>query len=174
MLRRPFAVVLAAAVLLCATAFAHKKLTKTVTLVDAKGATVGTAIITQEKTGVSIHLAVSGLEPGEHAIHFHQKASCVAPDFKSAGGHFNPGNAHHGLHNPAGPHAGDMSNFIVVADGTAQVTVKNERVTLEPGQPNSLFADGGTSLVIHAKADDLMSDPAGNAGDRIACAPIVP
>jgi Cu-Zn family superoxide dismutase len=160
------------AAMLVAPAFARHKLSKTVTLLDAKGATVGTAIIEQEKPGVAIHLTVSGLTPGEHAIHFHQKASCIAPDFKSAGGHFNPTGAHHGLRNPAGPHAGDMANFTVAADGTAKVTVKDERVTLEPGTPNSLYAEGGTALVIHAKADDLVSDPAGNAGDRIACAPI--
>ena len=170
--RRPFAVLLTIAVLLCATAFAHKKLSKTVTLVDAKGAIVGTAVITEAKQGVEIKLSVSGLAPGEHAIHFHQKPSCVTPDFKSAGGHFNPGNTHHGLHNPAGPHAGDMPNFTVGANGKAKVTVRDERVTLVPGQPNSLFAEGGTALVIHAKADDLVSDPAGNAGDRVACGPI--
>lgn len=161
-----------AAVLVLFALTAAKKPAKTVTLLDAKGATVGTAVIDQEKVGVEIHLSVSGLTPGEHAIHFHQKASCVAPDFKSAGGHFNPTNAHHGLNNPAGPHAGDMANFIVGPDGTAKVTVVDERVTLEKGQPNSLYTDGGTALVIHAKADDQLNDPAGNAGDRVACAVI--
>jgi Cu-Zn family superoxide dismutase len=121
------------AAMFVAPAFARHKLSKT----------VGTAIIEQEKPGVAIHLTVSGLTPGEHAIHFHQKASCIAPDFKSAGGHFNPTGAHHGLRNPAGPHAGDMANFTVAADGTAKVTVKDERVTLEPGTPNSLYAEGG-------------------------------
>ncbi|MDR3764240.1 MAG: superoxide dismutase family protein [Acidobacteriota bacterium] len=174
MIRRPLVVLLTAAVLFCAPAFAHKIPSKTVTLVDAKGATVGTAVIHQEKVGVAIHLTVAGLTPGEHAIHFHQTPSCVAPDFKSAGGHFNPGKMHHGLHNPDGPHAGDMPNFTVAADGTAKVVVKDERVTLMPGVPNSLFADGGTALVIHAKADDMKSDPAGNAGDRVACGTIVP
>ena len=146
-----------------------KKPTAKVTLTDAKGASVGTATIRQEGNGVSVDLNLMNLTPGEHAIHFHEKPSCTAPDFKSAGGHFNPTGAHHGLHNPAGPHAGDMENFTVAADGTSHQTMVDDRVTLEPGKPNSLYANGGTSLVIHAKADDMMSDPAGNSGDRIAC-----
>jgi Cu-Zn family superoxide dismutase len=146
---------------------------KAVLLYDAKGAGVGTATIEETEHGVAVHLALKGLTPGEHAIHFHQNAKCDAPEFKTAGGHFNPTAAHHGLHNPAGPHAGDMENITIAADGTSNVTVSDERVTLEPGKPNSLFANGGTALVIHARADDMVSDPAGDAGDRVACGVIV-
>ena len=142
---------------------------KAVVLHDAKGAVVGTATIEQAKQGVEIHLALKNLTPGDHALHFHQSAKCDAPDFKSAGGHFNPTAAHHGLHNPAGPHAGDMENITISADGTTTQTVVDERVNLETGKPNSLFTNGGTALVIHANSDDMTSDPAGNAGDRIAC-----
>jgi superoxide dismutase, Cu-Zn family len=142
---------------------------KIVLLRDANGGKIGTATIEQGEKGVVIHLALKNLTPGAHALHFHQNAKCDLPDFKSAGGHFNPTGAHHGLKNPAGPHAGDMENITVAADGTSNVTTSDERVTLEPGSPNSLFANGGTALVIHAHADDMISDPAGAAGDRVAC-----
>jgi len=138
-------------------------------LKDGKGESVGLAIITSTGAkGVAIKLNVKNLPEGEHALHFHSVAKCEGPDFKSAGPHFNPEGKKHGLENPEGHHAGDMNNFTVNAKGRAKFRVANKDVTLGDDS-HSLFSNGGTALVIHAKADDLKTDPAGNAGDRIAC-----
>jgi superoxide dismutase, Cu-Zn family len=146
---------------------------KIIELKDGQGKSVGLATVSSAKKGVTVKLNLKGLPPGEHALHFHETAKCDAPDFKSAGGHFNPESKHHGLQNPEGPHAGDMLNFTVRKNGAATATVRDDRVTMDASGANSLFANGGTALVIHAKADDNKSDPAGNAGDRIACGIIV-
>jgi Cu-Zn family superoxide dismutase len=140
----------------------------TVKLADAKGKSVGTATLSADPKGVKIKLDVTGLAAGDHAIHVHQTAKCEGPDFKSAGGHFNPDNKKHGMSNPDGPHAGDMPNFTVDAKGNSKQEVLATGVTLDDGA-HSVFTAGGTALVIHAKADDMKTDPAGAAGDRIAC-----
>jgi len=145
----------------------------TVELKNASGESVGTATITaiNKKGGVRIKLDVKNLTPGQHGLHFHQMAKCEGPDFASAGPHFNPTNKMHGMKNPQGPHAGDMLNFTVSAKGTANQTLTDVHVVLGDG-PNGLFSNGGTSLVIHEKADDMKTDPSGNSGARIACGTI--
>jgi Cu-Zn family superoxide dismutase len=135
---------------------------------NAQGEKIGDAMLIQEGKGVKIALSASKLPPGKHGFHIHAVGKCEPPDFKSAVGHFNPEGKKHGLNNPEGPHAGDLQNVTVKEDGTVKTEIMATRVTLGPGK-DSLFQSEGTALVLHADPDDEKSDPAGNAGARIAC-----
>lgn len=139
-------------------------------LKHAKGQAIGDVTFREVPTGgVLIEADLSNLPPGTHAFHLHEKGACEGPDFKTAMGHFNPMGKQHGYLNPKGFHAGDMPNFEVPAGGKVKLTVYNPSVTLAKGAKNSLFQTGGTSLMIHHHQDDYKSDPAGEAGARVAC-----
>nr|WP_240762224.1 superoxide dismutase family protein [Paenibacillus thalictri] len=140
-----------------------------VDIVNGKGEKIGMASLKPQDGGVRVSVSAASLSPGEHGIHFHETGKCEAPDFKTAGSHLNPASKKHGFLTPEGPHAGDLPNLIVGADGTGKAEFTTKLVTLDKGKPNSLLKAGGTALVIHDKADDYITDPAGNSGDRIAC-----
>lgn len=135
---------------------------------SSQGKEIGTIRLRAVKNGVELKLDLRELTPGLHALHFHQNPVCQAPDFKSAGPHFNPAGRKHGLENSEGAHAGDMINITADAKGNAKAALINKAVSLGD-EAHSLLASGGTSVVIHANPDDMKTDPAGNAGDRIAC-----
>ena len=161
---------LAAAALLLCTAAVLPVAAETLAnaqLKDSSGKAVGDVDLVQTPGGVLIKLQLKGVAPGEHAFHIHAVGKCEAP-FESAGPHFNPTNHKHGMMSGEG-HAGDMPNLHVPQSGELSVEVVNSAISLEKGKPNSVFDSDGSALVIHAKADDYKSDPAGNAGDRIAC-----
>ena len=146
---------------------AHKNSAKA-ELKDAQGKIVGNAQLKEVGHGVQVAVQVNGLPAGTHAFHIHSVGQCEAPKFESAGKHFNPENKKHGLKNPEGPHAGDLPNVVVGSNGKGKAKVVNTHFTLGEGE-NSVFHTGGTAIVIHEKADDEKTDPAGNAGARIAC-----
>lgn len=145
-----------------------------VELINEDGVGVGIATFNETEVGVEITLEAHHLKPGVHGFHIHEKGICEEPTFESAGGHFNPTNKKHGFNHPEGPHAGDMENIEVTEDGKLNVTIVNDLVTLKKGEVNSLFSTEGTSLMIHADSDDYISQPAGDAGERIVCGVITP
>lgn len=142
--------------------------TATAQLRNAQGQVVGTVTLEQEEDGVDLEGHLTGLPPGLHGFHIHQTGRCTAPDFTSAGGHYNPTNMQHGFEDPEGPHAGDMQNLTVQADGSVHIDMENQRVTITDG-PATLFDADGSALVIHSGPDDYRTDPSGNSGSRIAC-----
>ncbi len=138
---------------------------------DSAGTVVGTATLADMGGSVHLELTVEGLAPGEHGVHIHAVGQCDPAGetaFASAGGHFNPDSAQHGLENPQGPHAGDLPNLTVDANGGGSLTAMVDRFTIADG-PRTLFDADGAAIVVHADPDDMRSDPAGNAGGRVAC-----
>ncbi|KGP72059.1 superoxide dismutase family protein [Pontibacillus yanchengensis] len=132
---------------------------------------LGTATLTEGPDGVNIKLSLTGLTPGLHGIHVHEFPKCESPDFKSAGGHLNPDGKEHGLMDPKGAHLGDMPNIEADEDGTVKAEVSVKGATLKDGK-KSLLRNDGTSLIIHEGVDDGLTQPAGDAGERVACGKI--
>jgi Cu-Zn family superoxide dismutase len=138
-------------------------------LIGASGQTIGDVRAWQTAGGVTFRINASGLPHGVHGIHVHPIGRCDPPDFATAGTHWNPTNREHGMNNPNGPHAGDLPNVTVAANGVLQ-----ESVTLPHASMAELLDADGASIMIHANADDYVSQPAGNSGAKIACAVIRP
>jgi Cu-Zn family superoxide dismutase len=139
---------------------------------DASGRVVGKAVLAQDNGSVRIVLDVTGLTKGDKGVHIHEVGKCDPPGFESAGDHFNPTKAQHGSANPKGPHAGDLPNITIDANGRGHLEATLKRVSIEKGGA-SLFDADGSAIVIHADPDDLRTDPSGNSGARIACGVIV-
>jgi Cu-Zn family superoxide dismutase len=160
----------AALLLFCTTvAFGQDKVSMAkATLHNSQGELVGIATLAESANGVRIVAHVQNLPPGYHGLHIHEVGKCEPPAFKSAGEHFDPTKAEHGLADPKGPHAGDLPNLLVAPDGTGVIVTETPLLTLRAGQ-NSLFQTAGTALVIHAQPDDHRTDPSGGSGDRLAC-----
>ena len=125
----------------------------------------GTITFKEVEGGVEVTANLEGLKPGEHGFHIHEKGDCSAPDAKSAGGHFNPGGHKHGGPDADEHHAGDLGNLKAGKDGKATKTFTMQGITLGD-DPTSI---AGKGFIVHEKADDLKTQPTGNAGDRAAC-----
>ncbi|MFN0062702.1 MAG: superoxide dismutase family protein [Myxococcaceae bacterium] len=150
-------------------------LTARATVRDTGGKALGTLTLTEGPQGVLVQGTLRlprtqkkpGAPTGHHAFHFHEVGRCDPP-FASAGGHFNPDKKLHGFHTPGGAHAGDLPNLVRPASGELAFETFASGVTLSPG-PRSLLDADGSAVVLHAQGDDYASQPAGSAGDRMAC-----
>ena len=147
-----------------------------VALVGAGGQPVGTVRAWQTAGGVTFRIDARGLPHGVHGLHVHAYGRCDPPGFESAGPHWNPAARKHGMNNPQGPHAGDLPNVEVAANGVlgATVTLPGASLMSPPGVPGAIVDADGAALVLHAAADDYATDPSGNSGARIACAILQP
>ena len=147
----------------------------TAPLRGSSGSFNGEATITELDTGIRVVIEASGIVPGVHAVHIHERGDCSTPDFSSAGSHWNPTRRGHGRNNPAGQHMGDMPNLIIGADGTGLIELTVNGASIGGGRRRpALLDEDGAAIVIHAGPDDYASDPAGNAGPRVACGVIHP
>ncbi len=143
-----------------------------ITLESKSGSTVkGNAVFTEKDGEVSLVAKLTGLKPGIHGIHIHEKADCSAADAASAGGHWNPTFKKHGKYTDAEHHKGDIGNFTADAEGNATVVFKTKEWCIGCGDETKDIV--GKGLIVHANADDYTTQPSGNAGGRVACSAII-
>jgi Cu-Zn family superoxide dismutase len=140
----------------------------TATLVDAAGQTRARASFTDTQDGIRVSVVAVHMAPGAYGAHVHAVGRCDAPDFTSAGPHWNPTGRSHGKENPNGYHKGDLPNLIVGADGRGSMELTIPDAGLRNGAMR-ILDDDGAAMVIHAGADDYRTDPSGNSGSRLAC-----
>ncbi|WP_035512781.1 superoxide dismutase family protein [Halalkalibacillus halophilus] len=164
-------IILIVAIFLLYSCQSEASTSKTIDLINRDGDVIGEATFAEQAEGVEVEVSVVGLSPGFHGIHLHEFPKCDTPSFESAGSHWTVDDAKHGLMHPEGHHIGDMPNLEVKQDGTAMFTYVISEATLREGK-GSIYSDEGKSLIIHEDMDDGVSQPAGNAGERIACGAI--
>lgn len=167
-MRRTLAGLVAAAGCLAVSQAQTQEQSTNAVLIDPEGKQIGNVAISEVAQGVRIFAQADDVPPGVHAFHIHETGQCDPPDFQSAGGHYNPTGMQHGWDNPQGPHAGDFPNVHVHEDGKLAVEYFTNAVTLGEGE-TTLFDEDGSAIVMHEGADDYQTDPAGDAGARIAC-----
>jgi len=173
MTRLGLPLIVIAATLSAGAASAHRGGAAT-NLRNAQGQVIGEASAIRDGNVVRIRLDVRGLAAGTHGVHLHQTGRCDAPDFASAGPHWNPTSHQHGRLNPQGPHLGDLPNLVVGANGRGRIAFAVPVPAGTRAGVNPLLDADGTAIVIHAAADDLRTDPSGNSGARIACGLLSP
>ena len=167
-MRRTLAAVVAAAGCLAVSQAQAQEQSANAVLIDPDGKEIGNVAVSEVAQGIRVFAQADGVPPGVHAFHIHETGQCEPPDFESAGGHYNPTDKEHGWDNPQGPHAGDFANVHVHDDGKLAVEYFTDAVTLGEGE-TTLFDDDGSAVVMHEGGDDYQTDPAGDAGARIAC-----
>lgn len=135
----------------------------------ADGQAVARATVEPSGEGLRLRIEATALPAGTYGAHIHMTGRCDAPDFASAGGHWNPMSRQHGSENPQGPHMGDLPNLVVAANGTGSVSFDIPHATLRGDGDHALLDADGAAVVVHASPDDYRTDPSGNSGARIAC-----
>ncbi len=132
---------------------------------------VGSAVFIEKNGKVTFEASLSGLKPGIHAIHIHEKSDCSSPDGSSAGGHWNPTFKKHGKWGVGEYHKGDIGNFITDEKGNGHISLTTDEWCIGCGDQTKDIL--GKGLIVHQEADNFTSQPAGNAGARVACSAII-